>query len=110
MIRNAAKPARSENSNAPCAWISDRPEIAERLLRVLARRLRRTNSDLTDLIFVDVPGRVAKKVLGLAQRFGTREGGAMRGTHDLTQEALRQLVRAARESVHHARTDSTRRR
>jgi CRP-like cAMP-binding protein len=86
-------------------WIADRPEIAERLLRVLARRLRRTNSNLTDLIFIDVSGRVAKKLLGLAQRFGTREGGAMRVTHDLTQEELAQLVGAARETVNKALSD-----
>ncbi|CAA9308645.1 MAG: cAMP-binding proteins - catabolite gene activator and regulatory subunit of cAMP-dependent protein kinases, partial [uncultured Frankineae bacterium] len=46
-------------------WIKDRPEIAEQLLRVLARRLRRTNDALADLIFTDVPGRVAKALLGL---------------------------------------------
>lgn len=43
------------------AWIDQRPEIAEQLLRVLARRLRRTNNSLADLIFTDVPGRVAKR-------------------------------------------------
>src|ERR1700682_3987474 len=89
----------------PGAWISDRPEIAERLLRVLARRLRRTDSDLTDLIFVDVSGRGAKRLLGSAQRFGTREGGAMRLTHDLTQEELAQLVGASRETVNKALSD-----
>jgi CRP-like cAMP-binding protein len=36
-------------------WIGKRPEIAEQLLRVLARRLRRTNNMLADLIFTDVP-------------------------------------------------------
>jgi CRP-like cAMP-binding protein len=87
------------------AWTADRPEIAERLLRVLARRLRRTNSNLTDLISIDVSGRVAKKLLGLAQRFGTREGGAMRVTHDLTQEELAQLVGATRETVNKALSD-----
>src|SRR3981189_1777346 len=81
------------------AWIAVRPEIADRLLRVLARRLRRTNSNLTDLIFIDVSGRVAKKLLGLAQRFGTREGDAMRLTHDLTQDELAQLVGATRATV-----------
>ena len=44
-------------------WIAERPEIAEQLLRVLARRLRRTNDTLCDLIFTDVPGRVAKQLL-----------------------------------------------
>jgi CRP/FNR family cyclic AMP-dependent transcriptional regulator len=87
------------------AWIAVRPEIADRLLRVLARRLRRTNSNLTDLIFIDVSGRVAKKLLGLAQRFGTREGGATRVTHDLTQEELAQLVGASRETVNKALSD-----
>ena len=47
-------------------------EIAEQLLRVLARRLRRTNDALADLIFTDVPGRVAKNLLQMAGRFGTR--------------------------------------
>ncbi len=35
---------------------------------VLARRLRRTSNNLADLIFTDVPGRVAKQLLQLAQR------------------------------------------
>jgi DNA-binding XRE family transcriptional regulator len=81
------------------AWIADRPEIAEQLLRVLARRLRRTNNNLADLIFTDVPGRVAKQLLQLAQRFGTQEGGAMRVTHDLTQEEIARLVATRRETV-----------
>ncbi|GAA1015690.1 cAMP-activated global transcriptional regulator CRP [Nocardiopsis tropica] len=84
------------------AWIRDRPEIAEQLLRVLARRLRRTNNNLADLIFTDVPGRVAKQLLQLAQRFGTHENGALRVTHDLTQEELAQLVGASRETVNKA--------
>jgi CRP/FNR family cyclic AMP-dependent transcriptional regulator len=87
------------------AWIDDRPEIAERLLRVLARRLRRTNDNVADLIFTDVSGRVAKRLLGLAQRFGTQEHGAMRVTHDLTQEELAQLVGASRETVNKALAD-----
>src|SRR3569833_578837 len=32
-------------------WLTIRPEIAEQILRVLARRLRRTNDALADLIF-----------------------------------------------------------
>jgi len=86
-------------------WISDRPEIAEQLLRVLARRLRRTNDALADLIFTDVPGRVAKALLGLAERFGTQEGDGVRVHHDLTQEELAQLVGASRETVNKALAD-----
>ncbi|MGH3715486.1 MAG: Crp/Fnr family transcriptional regulator [Micromonosporaceae bacterium] len=86
-------------------WLQDRPEIAEQLLRVLARRLRRTNDALADLIFTDVPGRVAKSLLQMASRFGTRDGGVLRVTHDLTQEELAQLVGASRETVNKALAD-----
>ncbi len=86
-------------------WITNRPEIAEQLLRVLARRLRRTNDALADLIFTDVPGRVAKNLLQMAKRFGSREGNALRVTHDLTQEELAQLVGASRETVNKALAD-----
>jgi CRP-like cAMP-binding protein len=86
-------------------WIRDRPEIAEQLLRVLARRLRRTNDALADLIFTDVPGRVAKALLSLAERFGTQEADGVRVHHDLTQEELAQLVGASRETVNKALAD-----
>jgi CRP-like cAMP-binding protein len=99
----------SMNRDALEAWIQDRPEIAAQLLRVLARRLRRTNTNLADLIFTDVPGRVAKQLLQLAQRFGTQEGGALRVTHDLTQEEIAQLVGASRETVNKALADFTHR-
>ena len=83
-------------------WMADRPEVAEQLLRVLARRLRRTNNDLTDQIFTDVPGRVAKQLLQLAQQFGTREGNGLRVAHDLTQDEIAQLVGASREATNQA--------
>jgi len=86
-------------------WINKRPEIAEQLLRVLARRLRRTNNALADLIFTDVPGRVAKALLQLARQFGQQDNGNLRVTHDLTQEELAQLVGASRETVNKALAD-----
>jgi CRP-like cAMP-binding protein len=86
-------------------WVQDRPQIAMQLLRVVARRLRRTNTMLADLIFVDVPGRVAKQLLQLASRFGSVDGGMLRVTHDLTQEELAQLVGASRETVNKALAD-----
>ena len=95
----------SMDRDALRAWIADRPEVAERLLRALARRLRRTNNNLADMIFTDVPGRVAKQLLLLAKRFGTREGDALRVTHDLTQEEIAQLVGASRETVNNALAD-----
>ncbi|MDH6245540.1 Crp/Fnr family transcriptional regulator [Mycobacterium sp. OTB74] len=88
-------------------WITQHPEIAEQLLRVLARRLRRTNNVLCDQIFTDVPGRVAKVLLDLARRFGQQDQGALRITHDLTQEELAQLAGTTRETVNKALTQFT---
>lgn len=85
--------------------IARRPEVAHRLMRILARRLRRTDDDQSHLIFVDVAGRVALQLLRLAQRFGVQDGDAMKVTHDLTQEELAQLVGATRETVNKALGD-----
>jgi CRP/FNR family transcriptional regulator len=86
--------------------ISARPEVGATLLRVLARRLRTTDDALADLIFTDVPGRVAGALLGLAERFGrTEPSGAIRVEHGLTQEELAQLVGAARETVNKTLSD-----
>ena len=94
--------AATMNSTMLKQWIDTHPEISQQLLRVLARRLRRTNASLADLIFTDVPGRVAKTLLQLANRFGMQEGGALRVNHDLTQEEIAQLVGASRETVNKA--------
>ena len=85
--------------------LSQRPEVAGRLLAALARRLRRTNEAMADLIFSDVPGRVAKALLDLASRFGVETEDGLRVTHDLTQEELAQLVGASRETVNKALAD-----
>ena len=83
-------------------WLSSRPEVAPPLLRALAQRLRRTNENLADLVFSDVPGRVAKALLDLAKRFGVQADDGVHVTHDLTQEELAQLVGASRETVNKA--------
>src|SRR5690349_23393655 len=46
--------------------IMKNPKIAIQVLEVLSRRLRRTDKQVEDLIFLDVYGRVAKKLLELA--------------------------------------------
>lgn len=79
-----------------------RPEISQHLLRSLAIRLRRTNDKISDLIFSDVPGRVARALLELGARFGQQTERGLRVTHDLTQEELAQLVGATRETVNKA--------
>jgi CRP/FNR family transcriptional regulator, cyclic AMP receptor protein len=87
------------------AWLTGRPDVARQLLRALSRRLRRTNEALADLVFSDVPGRVAKALLDLSERFGRPTEDGLRVAHDLTQEELAQLVGASRETVNKALAD-----
>ncbi|HWB66169.1 MAG TPA: Crp/Fnr family transcriptional regulator [Mycobacteriales bacterium] len=82
--------------------LDERPGLGVALLKALAQRLRRTNEAMADLVFTDVPGRVAKALLDLAERFGTEEAAGLRVRHDLTQEELAQLVGASRETVNKA--------
>ena len=86
-------------------WLDGRPEVALHLLRALAQRLRRANDVMADLVFTDVPGRVAKQLLDLAGRFGEDQPDGLHVNHDLTQEELAQLVGASRETVNKALAD-----
>ena len=85
--------------------LAGRPEVAQSLLQALAHRLRRTNETMSDLVFADVPGRVAKALLELGDKFGTKTADGMYVHHDLTQEELAQLVGASRETVNKALAD-----
>lgn len=85
--------------------IRSHPDVAYALLNQLAGRLRRTNEVVGDLVFSDVPGRVSKALLDLAQRFGRQADDGIHVNHDLTQEELAQLVGASRETVNKALAD-----
>jgi CRP-like cAMP-binding protein len=83
-------------------WLDRNPDAAKHLLGALAHRLRRTNEALADLVFSDVPGRVAKALLDLARRFGESSDEGVRVSHGLTQDELAKLVGASRETVNKA--------
>jgi CRP-like cAMP-binding protein len=85
--------------------LSTHPDVALALLHQLAGRLRRTNEVVGDLVFSDVPGRVAKALIDLAGRFGRQADDGVHVNHDLTQEELAQLVGASRETVNKALAD-----
>jgi CRP-like cAMP-binding protein len=86
-------------------WVTAHPEVSLHLLGRLAQRLRRTNEVLADLVFADVPGRVAKAIMDLGEKFGVKKDDGLHVNHDLTQEELAQLVGASRETVNKALAD-----
>ncbi|MEI6041230.1 MAG: Crp/Fnr family transcriptional regulator [Actinomycetes bacterium] len=85
--------------------VTQHPQVSLELLARLAQRLRRTNEVLADLVFSDVPGRVAKALMDLGSRFGVQKDDGLHVNHDLTQEELAQLVGASRETVNKALAD-----
>lgn len=95
----------SLGNDALRGFLAEHPEVAMQMLAGLAHRLRRTNEGISDLVFTDVPGRVAKALLDLSDRFGRRTENGMLVAHDLTQEELAQLVGASRETVNKALAD-----
>jgi CRP-like cAMP-binding protein len=86
-------------------WLKEHPQVSSQLLGRLAQRLRKANDVLSDLVFADVPGRVAKAIIELGQRFGTQKPDGLHVNHELTQEELAQLVGASRETVNKALAD-----
>lgn len=75
------------------------PRIAIEVMHVLSRRLRQTDAMIEDLLFLDVHGRVAKKLLELAETHGSRTQDGIRIEMRLTQGELAAMVGASRESV-----------
>jgi CRP/FNR family transcriptional regulator, cyclic AMP receptor protein len=83
------------------AFVRANPETAERLMINLAHIIRKVNEDVADLAFLDLPGRLAKKLLDLAHDHGTPMPGCdgVEISVPLTQEELAGMVGATRPSV-----------
>jgi CRP/FNR family transcriptional regulator, cyclic AMP receptor protein len=83
------------------AFVRANPETAERLMINLAHIIRKVNEDVADLAFLDLPGRLAKKLLDLAHDHGTPMpgGDGVEISVPLTQEELAGMVGATRPSV-----------
>src|SRR5580693_2949261 len=80
--------------------------LASNLVRLLSHRLRFANEQIQALCTLDVPGRVARQILALADRYGQPEAeGDIRIPLRLTQSDLGEVVGASRERVNQAIVD-----
>src|SRR5205085_5294562 len=77
------------------AVLEERPALLWSVVELLVRRLRSTDEALADSVFLDVPGRTAKRLLELA-------GDADEFVLPVTQEELAGIVGASRERVNKA--------
>jgi CRP-like cAMP-binding protein len=71
-------------------FVRANPEVALRLLSVVCERLRRTTEQVEDMIFLDAPQRLAKKLLQLV-------GGEAKLT--ISQRELGNMIGLSRESI-----------
>lgn len=81
-------------------WLSDRPRAALALLEAISLRIRRTDEQLADLSFLDLPPRLAKRLLKLAAAQRQAEAKGVTGLRvRITQSELASMLGVSRESV-----------
>ncbi|HEY2374380.1 MAG TPA: Crp/Fnr family transcriptional regulator [Gemmatimonadaceae bacterium] len=80
--------------------VESSPSVAWSLLTELSRRLRRADDKIGGLVLLDVPGRIARLLLDLAEESGTN---AIEKT--LTHQTIAQMIGASRETVSRAMKD-----
>jgi CRP-like cAMP-binding protein len=73
------------------------PSVAWALLTELSRRLRRADVKIGGLVLLDVPGRIARLLLDLAD-----EAGSAAIEKPLTHQTIAQMIGASRETVSRA--------
>ena len=82
------------------------PELAIRIIEVLCTRLRHTSEQVEDIVFLDLPGRLAKALLRLAEN---NEGSSKNVKIAITQKEIGQIIGMSRESTNKQLRDWERR-
>ena len=86
------------------AFLREHPEAAFQIIAVLVRRLRAMDEMVGDMVFLDVPTRVAKKLLELSNTYGSDPDSSGHLAVPMGQEELSRLVGSSRETVSRALT------
>ena len=80
-------------------FLRHKEDLCLRLLAVLCSRLRRTSTALEEIALFDLPVRLARVLLKLAEDYGRPGSTGTRIDLKLSQRDLSNLVAASRESV-----------
>src|SRR5215212_6802587 len=80
--------------------VESSPAVAWSLLTELSRRLRRADEKIGGLVLLDVPGRIARLLLDLAE-----ETGSNTIEKPLTHQTIAQMIGTSRETVSRAMKD-----
>jgi len=80
-------------------FIEREPKVAIQLLTTLAGRLRSADEHFEDIFFRNLPSRLAKKFLGLAENYGHETNSGVQIDMKLSQGEIGKLTGATRESI-----------
>jgi CRP-like cAMP-binding protein len=80
-------------------FLKTHPEAAIKLLEVLAERQLRLSELVEDTTFLNLPARLAKKLVSLAQAYGIETSDGIRIDLKLSQSEIGDLVATTRESI-----------
>ena len=81
------------------AFLKNNESAVQSILRSLSMRLRRTDDLLEDTCFLNISRRFAKKLVDLAEQYGTPEANSTLIDLELKQRDLAGMIGASRESV-----------
>ena len=81
------------------AFLEDHPRLAVLLLQTWSRRVRDADRKRVEFGAYDTPGRVARRLLELVDRYGEGEGSSVRISISLTQDELAGWTGSSREAV-----------
>jgi CRP/FNR family cyclic AMP-dependent transcriptional regulator len=82
------------------AFLKRSPDVAVRMLGVLAERLKNASELVEDVQFLNLPVRLAKKLVLFADRYGSEgKDGSVKIDLKLSQEEWGDLVGTTRESI-----------
>ena len=85
-------------------FLNEHGQLAIQIIALMVRRLRAIDETVGDMVFLDAPTRVAKKLLELANTYQEGRGPSGDVTVPLGQEELSRLVGSSRETVSRALT------
>lgn len=83
-------------------FLSDNPNFALHVLHTLAQHIRRLNNQISDIFFLDLPARLARQLLQLAEQHGKKTEQGILIELSLTQTDLAEMTGATRVSINKA--------
>lgn len=83
-------------------YLSYNPDFSKHVLQTLAQHIRRLNNQISDIFFLDLPGRLARTLLQLAEQHGRVNTDGILIDLSLTQTDLAEMTGATRVSVNKA--------